>query len=67
MAVLWLQESDSPGFKTRLYHLLNDHGPVNDPLPASSSPVGKTRIMGVLPQEAAVRRTGECMLRSTWT
>lgn len=63
--MLWLLESDSPGFKARLYHLLHDHGQVHDHPSASTSPVGKTRLTGVLPQEAAVRRTGECVLQST--
>lgn len=60
MVMLWVLESESPGLKARLYHLLYDHRQVNESLQASVSPVGKTRIIGVLPWKVAAR-IQECL------
>lgn len=60
MVMLWVRKSESPGLKARLYHLLYDHGQVNESLKASVSPVGKTRITGILFWKAAAR-IQECL------
>lgn len=55
MVMLWVLKSESPGLKARLSHLLYDHGQVNESLQVSISPVGKRRIIGVLPWKVTAR------------